>query len=228
MLADACHQIASYLYSLDDGVHKHSLYYTWRDSTEPASSDPRLVLHRAPAAFYHTSYQDFDRYPNGIADVVGYWAEAKIFGGVMVFDRGESGTEVSVGLKDDGRSNPLLIKSPTVSRCLLAQLLYKRAGNYLSTHPAAEPHPHQLSPWIRHPGYILPIPHPRNQREPVAMGSLRLHDQIQHFPRPLRAEATSIIHKRCLPPQSRGLARDWGRNGLRCEAVSRGAGGRAF
>ncbi|KAB5547036.1 hypothetical protein GE09DRAFT_1129682 [Coniochaeta sp. 2T2.1] len=94
MLADACHQIASHLYSLDNGVHKQSFYYAWRDSAEPAfSSEPRLPVHRAPSSFYHHSYQDFDQYPNGISDVVGYWAEARILGGVMVFDRGESGTE---------------------------------------------------------------------------------------------------------------------------------------
>lgn len=72
MLADACHQIASYLYSLDDGVHKHSLYYAWRDSAEPASQDPRLPVHRAPACFYHRSYQTFDQYPNSISNVVSY------------------------------------------------------------------------------------------------------------------------------------------------------------
>ncbi|RFN46003.1 hypothetical protein FIE12Z_9754 [Fusarium flagelliforme] len=33
------------------------------------------------------------QYPNGAADTVGYWAEAKIFGGVLVFDRGESEIE---------------------------------------------------------------------------------------------------------------------------------------
>jgi hypothetical protein len=101
MLADACHQIASYLYSLDDGVHKHSLYYAWRDSAEPASTVHRFPIHRAPTCFYLHSYQDFDQYPNGISDVVGYWAEAKILGGVMVFDRGESGTEVRINLQYD-------------------------------------------------------------------------------------------------------------------------------
>ncbi|KAK4444017.1 hypothetical protein QBC34DRAFT_488060 [Podospora aff. communis PSN243] len=114
MLADACHQIASYLYSLDNGVHKHSLYYAWRDSTEPASPDPRLVLHRAPAAFNHTAYQDFDQYPNGISDVAGYWAEAKIFGGVMVFDRGESGTECrDVYLHSCSVNGPATLYPPT-------------------------------------------------------------------------------------------------------------------
>jgi len=96
MLADACHQIASYLYSLNDGVHKHSLYYAWRDSNEPATSDPQVTVYRGPTVFYHPSYQAFDQYPNGISDVVGYWAETKILGGVMIFDRGQSGTEVSV------------------------------------------------------------------------------------------------------------------------------------
>jgi hypothetical protein len=48
-----------------------------------------------PTPFYHRSYLAHAQYPNGVADVVGYWAEAKIFGGVVIFDRGESGTEVS-------------------------------------------------------------------------------------------------------------------------------------
>ncbi|KAI1020993.1 hypothetical protein LB503_009995 [Fusarium chuoi] len=34
-----------------------------------------------------------DQYPNGAADTAGYWAEARIFGGVVVFDRGKDGTE---------------------------------------------------------------------------------------------------------------------------------------
>ncbi|KAK3360753.1 hypothetical protein B0T25DRAFT_588984 [Lasiosphaeria hispida] len=114
MLADACHQIASYLYSLDNGVHKHSLYYTWRDFAEPASPDPRLLVYRAPTPFYHLSYQDFNQYPNGISDVVGYWAEAKIIGGVMVFDRGESGTECrDVFLHSCYVNGPATIHPPT-------------------------------------------------------------------------------------------------------------------
>ena len=107
MLADACHQIASHLYSLDDGVHRHSLYYAWRDSAEPAL-DRHHGIQRSPTAFYHHSYQDFDQYPNGICDVVGYWAEAKILGGVMVFDRGESGTEVRNNFSYHGMTGILL------------------------------------------------------------------------------------------------------------------------
>lgn len=49
---------------------------------------------RYPIAFIHGSYVNVEQYPNGEADVAAYWAEAKIFGGVLLFDRGESETEV--------------------------------------------------------------------------------------------------------------------------------------
>jgi hypothetical protein len=40
-------------------------------------------------------YTDTKQYPRGVADVAGYWAEDLIFGGVVLFGRGESGTGVS-------------------------------------------------------------------------------------------------------------------------------------
>ncbi|KAF4440310.1 hypothetical protein FACUT_3531 [Fusarium acutatum] len=49
--------------------------------------------YRHPTAFCHSFYVAVERYPNGDADTVGYWAEAKIFGGVFIFDRGESESE---------------------------------------------------------------------------------------------------------------------------------------
>jgi hypothetical protein len=50
----------------------------------------------APTPFYHHSYLCHTQYPCGVADIVGYWAEAKLFGGVVLFDRGESGTDLSL------------------------------------------------------------------------------------------------------------------------------------
>ena len=44
--------------------------------------------------FYHTAYQKFHSYPFGLLNVVGYWAEAELFGGVILFERGDSGSEV--------------------------------------------------------------------------------------------------------------------------------------
>ena len=47
-----------------------------------------------PTVFYHRAYLDWNQYPSGIADIVGYWAEWCLFGGVILFDRGDSGTDV--------------------------------------------------------------------------------------------------------------------------------------
>lgn len=44
--------------------------------------------------FYHTSYQRFDDYPFGLLSVVGYWAEAELFGGVVLLEREKSGLGV--------------------------------------------------------------------------------------------------------------------------------------
>lgn len=92
LLAVACHDIAVYLYNLDDDVHKHRIYEEWRDLPRDRMQPGRFI---APTAFYHRSYPSHAQYPNGEADMVGYWAEAKIFGGEVIFDRGDSGTEVS-------------------------------------------------------------------------------------------------------------------------------------
>ena len=43
---------------------------------------------------FHPDYVHFDNYPRGLLDVVGYWAEAQVFGGVLLFDRSNSGSQV--------------------------------------------------------------------------------------------------------------------------------------
>jgi hypothetical protein len=93
----ACHQIGAFLYQLDDGQHKHSLHEEWleRELQESNEGKPRYHFSLPPTAFFHARYRAHEQYPRGLADVVGYWAEGKIFGGVVVFDRGESGREVS-------------------------------------------------------------------------------------------------------------------------------------
>ena len=44
--------------------------------------------------FYHEEYRRLELYPSGLLNVVGYWAETQLFGGVVLFDRGDSGLEV--------------------------------------------------------------------------------------------------------------------------------------
>ncbi|KAK3185697.1 hypothetical protein K4F52_005562 [Lecanicillium sp. MT-2017a] len=45
--------------------------------------------------FNHYQYTDHEQYPRGPADMAGYWLEDRIFGGVVLFDRGESGKEAN-------------------------------------------------------------------------------------------------------------------------------------
>lgn len=48
---------------------------------------------------YHKEYVHFQNYPRGLLDVVGYWAESQIFGGVLLFDRSDSGKQVCYHLQ---------------------------------------------------------------------------------------------------------------------------------
>ncbi|KAG5763397.1 hypothetical protein H9Q72_008499 [Fusarium xylarioides] len=90
LLAVSIHQIAVYLYQQDGANHTHQDYQKWIDSPRDTR---RWDGYRHPTAFCHRFYVAVGRYPNGDADTVGYWAEAKIFGGVFVFDRGVSESE---------------------------------------------------------------------------------------------------------------------------------------
>ena len=69
-------------------------------------------------AFVHRFYVDSDQYPRGVADVTGYWAEGRIFGGVVVFDRGESEQEVGYLLLPPYRCFFLISPSKTVNHIL--------------------------------------------------------------------------------------------------------------
>ncbi|KAG8167953.1 hypothetical protein KVR01_003642 [Diaporthe batatas] len=88
MVVIACHNIAVSLYQLDDGTHKQAEWEEWRDQY-------MHTIYGLPTPFYVDLYVDSDRYPNGLADIVGYWAEHHIFGGVVLFDRGRDEEEVS-------------------------------------------------------------------------------------------------------------------------------------
>jgi hypothetical protein len=95
----ACHDIAAYLYKLDDGVHKHTEWEDWRSerlARLPEDARVREVTKCGPPTlFFAPSYKDPERFSNGLSDVVGYWAEFRIFGGIVLFDRGQTEEEVS-------------------------------------------------------------------------------------------------------------------------------------
>lgn len=43
---------------------------------------------------FHNDYIQLEDYVFGLLDIVGDWAETQLFGGVLLFDRGDSGSEV--------------------------------------------------------------------------------------------------------------------------------------
>lgn len=99
LLVITCHDIAVFLYQLDDGAHKHAEWAAWlmeKHASLPEKESQRTrSMYRLPTPFFVGRYAASDTYPNGVADVVGYWVEHHIFGGVVLFDRGESEQEAS-------------------------------------------------------------------------------------------------------------------------------------
>jgi hypothetical protein len=99
-----CHDIAVGLYIRHNGgIRKQSLRYarTTPPPPPPPGMTPPTSPPPLPTVFFHRSYQNWEEYPHGVADMVGYWAEYRLFGGVMVFDRGDSGREVSAPYRPD-------------------------------------------------------------------------------------------------------------------------------
>lgn len=78
-----------------------NLYATFHPDEEPAPTDSSsfLLLQSKDCISLSTKlYITSHRYPRGLLDVVGYWTEVHVFGGVVVFDRGpqEGARHVSV------------------------------------------------------------------------------------------------------------------------------------
>lgn len=86
-MAVSVHEIAKHLYGLDGKGHQDierwvppkNKDWEWWWGYHPDGPHPTL--------FQHTYYFDYEQYPDGTADMVGYWAESRILGGVILFDR---------------------------------------------------------------------------------------------------------------------------------------------
>ncbi|RGP78981.1 hypothetical protein FLONG3_2887 [Fusarium longipes] len=97
LVAIACHEIGAYAYDLDQG-----------------GVESRRFCEPPPTAFCHRAYRYLEQYPRGLANVAGYWAESKIFGGVVVFDRGETEDECkSMWIHGDLIRGPKTLYPPT-------------------------------------------------------------------------------------------------------------------
>lgn len=87
MVAVAIHEIAVKLYKLNLDLGRHTDLTTWAAPTSLQNFYQVYPTGQLPTLFMHRNYRDFEQYSNGVADIVGYWAEAQIFGGVVLFDR---------------------------------------------------------------------------------------------------------------------------------------------
>ena len=103
----SCHQIAVYLFQLTGYNHHRAEHDAWKDTLQALHP---LAPPQAATAFSHAPYIAHDQYPDGIADIVGYWAEARIFGGTVVFDRGVTESEVRLHTVPK-RSLPLCVET---------------------------------------------------------------------------------------------------------------------
>ncbi|OAQ94056.1 hypothetical protein VFPFJ_00164 [Purpureocillium lilacinum] len=97
LVAISIHQVAVRSFEMDEGRHREEYLQWWESWRERHRHAEGIEQWHAvafpPVPFYHTQYQCFDQYPKGKAYMVGYWAEAKILGGVAWFDRGASDLE---------------------------------------------------------------------------------------------------------------------------------------
>lgn len=95
IVAVAIHQIAVHLYSLDSCHNEDDTIRTWTPPVRFVAGIRLADIPPPPSMFNHPYYTYPDQYPNGVADVVGYWAENRILGGVVLFNRKKSDYEVS-------------------------------------------------------------------------------------------------------------------------------------
>ncbi|KAI1313266.1 hypothetical protein F5Y03DRAFT_406537 [Xylaria venustula] len=95
LAAVTLHQIGAWLFQLNLRMH---------DPATTGNSDIETItnwepddypFHRIapfPTLFNHINYRAFTQYPDGLADAAGYWAENRVLGGVVSFDRSQSWT----------------------------------------------------------------------------------------------------------------------------------------
>lgn len=106
LVAVAIHRISVLVYK-QGSFHKETGLSVEENRLCFAPTGPGRRYHPTPFCLY--AYADPEQYPEGVADVTGYWAENSIFGGVVVFSRGESEIEVSLAFRAP-RSSVLLCR----------------------------------------------------------------------------------------------------------------------
>ncbi|PGH07921.1 hypothetical protein AJ79_06129 [Helicocarpus griseus UAMH5409] len=141
ILAVLCHEIAVFLYNAySGGLHKPNSEEAYRQMPKPVlpSFIPPPPVKIKPAELFHPYYQNWEQYPHGIADIVGYWAEYRLFGGVVLFDRGQAGSACKDIFIHPVRNYHIFQPSDTQIKEYLNVLLSDQSQASLTTAKAAE------------------------------------------------------------------------------------------
>ncbi|KAH6651682.1 hypothetical protein BKA67DRAFT_537542 [Truncatella angustata] len=123
LVAVAVHKTAIYLFRKDFRLHDQHYWdndglsiqnvTSWQ--SVPMDNNIFKTVEPWPTLFTHPAFTAYEQYPNGVADMVGYWAEDRILGGVLLFDRtkdggnGASGYEPNVYLQSSRPKRTYLI-----------------------------------------------------------------------------------------------------------------------
>ncbi|UNI24005.1 hypothetical protein JDV02_009786 [Purpureocillium takamizusanense] len=150
LVAVSVHQLAVQVYELEQSPHRHEYESWWsswieRHTVDAPGFEALFATAFPPVPFYHNGYrQQYDQFPRGKADMVGYWAEAKILGGVALFDRGPSERECKeLLIHGDIRDGPSTIFPPTPTQwdALVAFMSWDSAADVGDEPPPACPLP---------------------------------------------------------------------------------------
>ncbi|KAI1271876.1 hypothetical protein F5Y07DRAFT_413172 [Xylaria sp. FL0933] len=99
LVAVTLHQIAIYLFQ--NGPRLHDRHCSYSQDPENNSHIDAITSWKPPPSrwpgkepwptlFAHPAFTAHEQYPAGVADMVGYWAEDRILGGVALFDRSKT------------------------------------------------------------------------------------------------------------------------------------------
>lgn len=89
MVAVALHQFAVIVHQLGFRMHQGDIesITNWTPPKPTFADDNWEPIPPLPTFFHNAFYTDWEIYPEGVADVIGYRAECRILGGVVLFDR---------------------------------------------------------------------------------------------------------------------------------------------
>lgn len=122
MVAVALHQLAVLLHK-QGGLQLHDDWKPWFEPGPWPDRDP------CPTPFVHGWFREHKQYPEGAADMVGYWAEGRILGGVVLFDRGASGNEeVSISVLTDRATFSKLLADDVMVLHSAARFIFSRTA----------------------------------------------------------------------------------------------------